>query len=33
MEALRIGYRIQKSDTSFKGALEQGQELARTPRA
>ena len=33
MELLRIGPRIQKSDTNFRRALEQGLELARTPRA
>ena len=33
MEPLRIGPRIQKSDTNFRRALEQGLELARTPRA
>ena len=33
MVPLRIGPRIQKSDTNFRGALEQGLELARTPRA
>ena len=33
MEPLRIGPRIQKSDTNFSRALEQGLELARTPRA
>ena len=33
MEPLRIGSRIQKSDTNFRKALEQGLELARTPRA
>ena len=32
MELLRIGPRIQKSDTNFRRALEQGMELARTPR-
>ena len=31
MEPLRIGPRIQKSDTNFKRVLEQGLELARTP--
>ena len=33
MEPRRIGHRIQKSDTNFRRALEQGLELARTPRA
>ena len=33
MEPLRIGPKIQKSDTNFRRALEQGLELARTPRA
>ena len=33
MEPLRIGPIIQKSDTNFRRALEQGLESARTPRA
>ena len=33
LEPLRIGPRIQKSDTNLWRALEQGLELARTPRA
>ena len=33
LELLRIGPRIQKSDTNFKRALDQGLELASTPRA
>ena len=33
MELLRIGPRIQKSDANFRRELEQGLELARTPRA
>ena len=33
MEPLRVGPRIQKSDTNLRTALGQGLELARTPRA
>ena len=33
MEPLRVGPRIQKSDTNFRRALELGLDLARTPRA
>ena len=33
MEPLRIGPRIQKSDTNIRRALEQGLKLTRTPRA
>ena len=33
IEPLKIGPRIQKSDTNFRRAFEPGLELARTPRA
>ena len=33
MDPIIIGPRIQKSDTNFKRALEQGMEMAKMPRA